>query len=76
MVERVHQDAQSREVLLRLTAPATGIAAIGSFAMGDQARVMVSIYFYGQAARDTAAAEQPKWQAWMAELMHAHSVAT
>ena len=75
-VERVHQDAQSREVMLRLTAPAPGVAVIGSFDMGDQARVMVSIYFYGPTADDTAVSEQPKWKTWMAELMHAHSVAT
>jgi len=76
VVERVHQDAQSRELMLRLTAPVPGIAVIGAFGLGDQSRVMVSIYFYGAAARDTAATEQPKWQAWMAQLIHAHSAAT
>ena len=63
VAERIHQDAQSREVMLRLTAPVPGIAVIGAFGLGDQCRVMVSIYFYGAAARDTAAIEQPKWQA-------------
>ncbi|WP_170980966.1 SRPBCC domain-containing protein [Mycolicibacterium sp. CR10] len=76
VLERVHQDAQSREVLLRLTDPVPGVAAIGSFTMGDQARVMVSIYFYGAAAGDTAAAELPKWQAWMAQLEDADSAAS
>ncbi|MGB3357167.1 MAG: SRPBCC domain-containing protein [Mycobacterium sp.] len=68
VVERVHQDAQTREMMLRVSAPAPGVAVIGGFGMGDQSRLMVSIYFYGETAADTATVEQPKWHAWMAEL--------
>lgn len=64
VVERVHQDAHIREIMLRLTAPVPGVAVIGS------------IYLYGAAAGDAAATEQPKGKTWMAELVHAHSVAT
>ncbi|HEX2285188.1 MAG TPA: SRPBCC domain-containing protein, partial [Mycobacterium sp.] len=42
VVERVHQDAHSRELMLRLDEPATGVAVLGSFAMGDQTRVVAT----------------------------------
>ncbi len=69
VVERVHQDAGSRELMLRLDEPADGIAVIGSFSMGDEARGMASLYFYGPDAADTAAAEQAKWTRWLTGLL-------
>jgi hypothetical protein len=69
VVERVRQDANSRELMLRLAEPAEGIAVIGSFAMGDEACGMASIYFYGADVADTAAAEQAEWTRWLAGLL-------
>lgn len=76
MVERIHQTAELRDVMVRLDAPGPGIAWVGGCVMGGQSRVSVNIYLYGQTAADTAAAEAPKWRAWMAQLVHADSAAT
>ncbi len=69
VVERVHQDAKSRELMLRLDQPGEGIAMIGSCQMGDEARGMASVFLYGADAADTAAAEQAKWTRWLAGLL-------
>ncbi len=69
VVERVHQDANSRELMLRLDEPGEGVAVIGSCMVGDQARGMASVFFYGNDAADIAAAEQAKWTRWLAGLL-------
>ena len=69
VVERVHQDAQSRELMLRLDEPGDGIAVIGTFQMGDQARGVASIFFYGGDPTDIAAAEQTKWTTWLSDVL-------
>lgn len=76
VMARIQQDSRIRDVMVRLTEPMPGIAVVGSCEVGDRTMLMVSIYFYGEAAGDTAASEQPKWQAWMAQLGDAHSAAT
>lgn len=43
---------------------------------GGQARMMVSLYLYGDEAADTAAAEAPKWRSWMAQLVDADPATT
>lgn len=75
VVERVHQDAFSRELMLRLDEPGEGIALIGCFKMGDEARGAASIYFYGPNAADTAAAEQTKWTSWLRGVLEGERVA-
>jgi len=76
VVHRIHQTADFRDVMVRLDAPSPGTAVVGGCVAGGQTRVMVSLYLYGDAAADTAAAEAPKWKAWMAQLVHADSAAT
>lgn len=76
VVERVHQEAQSRQLMLRLDEPAQGIALIGSFSMGDEARGMASIYFYGPGAAEAAAAENPKWTTWLRGVLQGEPAAT
>lgn len=76
VVERIEQKAEFRDVMVRLDAPGPGIAVIGGCVGGDQTRVMVSLYFYGESAPDTATAEAPKWRLWMAQLVDADSAAT
>jgi hypothetical protein len=74
VVERVHQDGQSREVMVRLDEPCEGIAVIGSFSMGDEARGMASLFLYGPNAADSAAAEQTKWAAWLRGVLEGERV--
>ena len=76
VVERVHQDSQSRELMIRVDEPAEGIAVIGTCQMGDEASGMVSVFFYGAVAAQTAAAEQPKWSEWLAGLRPRDRVTT
>lgn len=65
VVERIHQDATKREVTLRLEEPGEGIAVLGTYRMGDEARVSSSIFFYGRDAEELAATEQTRWTAWL-----------
>jgi uncharacterized protein YndB with AHSA1/START domain len=69
VVERVHQNGQVRELMLRLDEPTQGVAVVGVFSMGDEARAVASIFFYGDAAADAAAAEQENWTRWLAGLL-------
>jgi len=46
-----------------------GRASSRFFAMGGEARGMVSIFFYGADAADTAVAEQARSTRWVAELL-------
>ncbi|MCT7658761.1 SRPBCC family protein [Mycobacterium deserti] len=74
-VERIHQTAIMREIMLRLDEPHEGVAVIGSCDMGGEARGMASIFFYGPQASDTAAAEQKKWTDWMRGVLEGDTVA-
>lgn len=69
VVERIHQDANSRDLMLRLDEPGQGVAVIGSCIVGDEARGMATVFLYGADAADTAAAEQAKWTRWLAGLL-------
>jgi uncharacterized protein YndB with AHSA1/START domain len=74
-VERVHQDAHAREVMLRIEEPAAGVAVIGSCSIGDEARAIATLYLYGADAGEIAAAEQPKWASWLRGLLEGDPVA-
>jgi uncharacterized protein YndB with AHSA1/START domain len=75
VVERVHQDVNTRELMLRIDEPAQGIAVIGSCTIGDEARAIASIFIYGPNASEVTAVEQPKWTAWMRGLLEGEPVA-
>lgn len=71
-VERIHQDAISREVMMHIDKPADGVAVVGTCTVGGEGRAMASIYLYGPNAAEVAAAEQPKWTSWLrGHLEHA-----
>jgi uncharacterized protein YndB with AHSA1/START domain len=74
-VERVHQDGNSRELMLRLDEPGAGVAVIGSCQVGDESRGMASVFLYGDDAADTAAREQTKWSDWLRGLFEGERVA-
>jgi uncharacterized protein YndB with AHSA1/START domain len=66
VVERVGEDGHLHELMLRLDAPAPGIAHFACAAQaGDQVFVVIRLYFYGEQAAATAARDAPRWQAWM-----------
>ncbi len=76
-VERIHQDANSREVMLRIDQPGAGHRRrSAACTVGDEGRAMASIFLYGPDAADIAAAEQPKWTSWLRGLLEGEAVTT
>jgi uncharacterized protein YndB with AHSA1/START domain len=69
VVHRVHQDADSRDVMVRLDEPAGGVADFGCFAWAGQVRAMVSVFFYGANADEIAHDQQTKWMAWLNDVL-------
>ena len=66
VVERVHQDAQSRELMLRLDEPGDGIAVIGSVSRWATRHAEWSASSSTAATPPTSPpAKQPKWTAWL-----------
>lgn len=55
------------DALLRLDAPASGVAALGAFNVGGQSMVALTCYRYGDGADETVARETPVWQGWIEE---------
>jgi hypothetical protein len=64
-VERVGP-AEHPELLLRLDAPAPGIAHLFALPMGGQVYLPIRLYLFGDQPAAAAAREEPAWQAWMA----------
>ena len=60
----------------RIDQPAQGIVVVGACTVGDESRVMASIYLYGSDAADIAASEQPKWTSWLRGLLEGEAVTT
>jgi uncharacterized protein YndB with AHSA1/START domain len=75
VVQLVHQDSNSRHMMVRLDEPASGIALIGGYPLGAVARASVSIYFYGPNAADTAARQQENWTPWLRGVLEGERVA-
>ncbi|SJM29307.1 hypothetical protein [Mesorhizobium delmotii] len=67
MVERVRQDDKQRFVVLRLNAPAPGIALIGTYGTDGSANASMALYLYGDDAEQRAAEGEPKWRNWFGE---------
>ena len=59
------------ELTVRLDKPAPGAGHIQVMAMGGNAYVYICLYLYGGNAREIAAREEPRWQAWVAKLFPA-----
>lgn len=55
------------DLVVRLDQPGPGVAAFGSFDMGQQVMVAMNLYRYGDQAAETVAREAPLWQAWIHE---------
>ena len=66
-VERVGEAAYPEELLLRLDAPAPGIAHMFAMDMGEQVLLSIRFYLYGSTAAGVVVREEPAWQAWLGE---------
>jgi uncharacterized protein YndB with AHSA1/START domain len=63
-------------VLLLLDEPAPGAAFVSSCPMGEQVMISIYFYLYGERARDVAAAQGPRWEAWLAGQLPSQSAAS
>ncbi len=80
IVELVHQDAQQRYVLLRLDAPAPGIALIGTTGSANlsgstDTNVSLCRYFYGDDAVPLAPDSEVRWRDWLTQTFDAQGAA-
>jgi uncharacterized protein YndB with AHSA1/START domain len=71
IVERIGQEKKYPEVLLRLDEPAPGVALAGAYTWGGSVHVSVSLYLFGERAREVAARDEPVWSAWLQGLFAA-----
>jgi uncharacterized protein YndB with AHSA1/START domain len=68
VIEQVQQNRRFRQLLLRVSEPAPGVAVIGSCTVAGQVMVNVSVYLYGTEAAGVAEAERPRWATWLSGL--------
>ena len=73
VIERVLQDDTIRVVIMRLDAPAAGVAMFGTFTTGGQVNVSANVYFYGDKAEDVASASERAWREWFGRAFQAVS---
>ena len=64
-VERIQQEEKVRVITLRLDTPIPGIALVGTYGSSSNVNASVSIFFYGNDAESTAAANSQEWQSWL-----------
>jgi uncharacterized protein YndB with AHSA1/START domain len=67
-VEQIQQNRRFRQVLLRVSEPGPGVAAIGTCTVAGQVMVNISVYVYGGRSADIVAAEQPGWTHWLSKV--------
>jgi uncharacterized protein YndB with AHSA1/START domain len=69
VVERVRQDAKTREILLKLDQPGPGIAVVSTFAFEGKAQASLSFYLYGERAQELAERQREPWTKWFEALV-------
>jgi uncharacterized protein YndB with AHSA1/START domain len=67
-VERIHQDRKVRWIIMRLSAPAPGVAIIGTYGREGGVNASMSLFFYGDDAEQAAATSEPLWQDWLGKM--------
>lgn len=75
VVERIHQDRKVRWIIMRLSAPAPGVAIVGTYG-GDGVNASMSLFFYGDDAERTAATSEPLWRDWLGKTFPSSPPAT
>ena len=74
VVERVHQDAEQRYVIVRLDEPSPGVALVGTYAGKTGTTVTACRYFYGDEVAEVAelaATSEPRWREWLTQTFGA-----
>jgi uncharacterized protein YndB with AHSA1/START domain len=68
IVERIGGPGHRHQALLRLHAPAPGLAHIFAQKMGSIVVVSLRFYLYGNSAANSVALHEPAWRAWISQL--------
>lgn len=66
VVDSVGKGMHANTVLLRLDAPAPGVAYVGAFSCG-MVMVCMSVYLYGASAKAAIDRDEPTWRKWLGE---------
>ncbi len=67
VVEPRGEGRHAHELVLLLDEPTPGVALLGAYTWDGSVHVLVNLYLFGDQALDTAAHDEPLWQAWMQE---------
>lgn len=68
-VERVRQNHQSRELMLRLEQPGPGVVLVSTYALKDKVNAMLSFFFYGERAEQHSRELQATAKPWLERLV-------
>lgn len=68
VIERIDQNRQQRYILMRLDAPAPGIALVGTYGAGPRVNASMTMFFYGDDAGAIATASEQKWRDWFGQM--------
>lgn len=71
VIERIEQDGKQRVVIMRLDAPAPGVALVGTYGVGNSVNASVGFFFYGDDAEEAARSSEHKWKDWLRDLFSA-----
>jgi DNA-binding transcriptional ArsR family regulator len=75
-VEEILENDHMRSVLVRLDAPAPGVASVGTYNCGGPIQVCLSLYLYGDRAPAAITRDQALWQTWLNERFPAEAPAS
>ncbi len=67
-VASVRQDERQRYVMIRIDGDAPGVGLFGIYPMDGAIKLSACRFYYGPKAGETAAAAEPKWQAWLSGI--------
>jgi uncharacterized protein YndB with AHSA1/START domain len=65
VIERLDTKPNHHACTLRMDTPAPGVALIGTYKWAGEVKMALSFYCYGDGAKEIAAKEEPRWQAWL-----------
>lgn len=69
VIERIHQDAGQRYIVVRLDQPTAGVAIVGAYRREGKTTVSITRFLYGPEQLTSAALEEERWSEWLNETL-------
>ncbi len=69
VIERIHQDAGQRYIVMRLDQPTAGVAIVGAYSRDGKGRISMTRFLYGPELVTSAALEEDRWSKWLNETL-------